>query len=347
MIDKKKYKRNTYPEISIILTMYNQAHCIHKSLRSIQNQSIKNIEIIVIDDCSLDNSTEIIKKYQKNDGRIILLEHERNEGKIKTRTDGIKMAKGKYITIIDGDDSLAHKDVLYNSLNIINLANIDIAEFKILLFKNKTYIEMTNNFKNIIKDIDNKIVYQPELRNKFIIINNKASFRTIQNRNVCGKIVKNEIFQKAIENIGNKYTEEYMNNYEDTLMAVSLFQIANSYYLLKEKGYYYSRDDKLTTNPFIKKIKCKSKLTLYKGLDQILFLKFLIEKTKNNKKGRQIVYHELISINFYKSFYENISHKFSLVYKIFDEMIKSKFLYKKQKKKLLFLKNQLKMKENN
>ena len=58
--------------------MYNQAHCIYKGLRSVQNQSLKNIEIIIIDDCSEDNSTDVIKEYQKEDPRIILIIHDAN-----------------------------------------------------------------------------------------------------------------------------------------------------------------------------------------------------------------------------------------------------------------------------
>ena len=78
-------------------------------MRSIQNQSLKNIEIIKIDDCSLDNSL-----FQKEDERIILITHDANEGTIKSRNDGIRKAKGKYITIVDGDDALIHKDILKN-----------------------------------------------------------------------------------------------------------------------------------------------------------------------------------------------------------------------------------------
>ena len=83
-------------------------------MRSVQNQSLKNIEIIIIDDCSLDNTTEIITQYMKEDERIIYLKHESNDGKIKSRSDGVRIAKGKYITIIDGDDSLSNKNILYN-----------------------------------------------------------------------------------------------------------------------------------------------------------------------------------------------------------------------------------------
>ena len=56
LFDKIKYKKSDNPDITVVLTMFNQAHCIHKALRSVQNQSLKNIEILVIIDCSNDNS---------------------------------------------------------------------------------------------------------------------------------------------------------------------------------------------------------------------------------------------------------------------------------------------------
>ena len=99
------------------------------------NQSLQNLEIIIIDDCSLDNSIDIIESYKREDDRIILIKHELNLGKIKARTDGIKLARGKYITIIDGDDSFIHKDILKNSLHIANLADLDVVEFGLAEFK--------------------------------------------------------------------------------------------------------------------------------------------------------------------------------------------------------------------
>jgi len=114
LIEKNNFEKCSYPDVSIIMTMYNQAHCIHKGIRSVQNQSIKNIEIIIVDDCSQDNGTDIIKEFQKKDKRIILISHDMNEGEIKSRTDGIRKAKGNYITIIDGDDALIHKNIFKN-----------------------------------------------------------------------------------------------------------------------------------------------------------------------------------------------------------------------------------------
>ena len=240
LLDKKKYNKVNNPIISIIVTIYNQFHCIHKSIRSIQNQSIKNLEIIIVDDCSSDNSTEIIKRYQKEDNRIIIIKHKTNQGKIKSRTDGIKIAKGKYITILDGDDALIHKNILKNSLYISNLGNFDVLEFKMLLFREGKLRNWCNKYSMDINNIE----YQPKLRNKFFLLTNNHRHRAIQNRSICGKIIKNEIFKKVINLVGLKYIEDNIITYEDTIFVVALFQISNSYYYFKEEGYYYSKDEK-------------------------------------------------------------------------------------------------------
>jgi len=124
LYDRTKYKRSENPDITVVTTIRNQAHCIHKAIRSVQNQSLKNIEMIIVDDCSLDNSTETVEQYMKEDERIILLKHEDiNEGIMITRNEAIRRAKGKYITVLDADDTLLHKDILNYSLTVATMAN--------------------------------------------------------------------------------------------------------------------------------------------------------------------------------------------------------------------------------
>ena len=117
------YKKLEIPDISIIITIYNQVNCFYRALRSVQNQSLQNLEIIIVDDCSTDNSLEILQKYQEEDNRIILLKHLYNYGTIKSRSDAIKIAKGKYITIIDGDDGFSSRNILYNCFNIAKIGD--------------------------------------------------------------------------------------------------------------------------------------------------------------------------------------------------------------------------------
>ena len=340
LIYNEKFKKSIHPDITIILIIYNQAHCLHKALRSIQNQSIKNLEIIIVDDGSNDNSTDIIKKYQKEDERIILIEHECNKGKIKSRSDGIRLAKGKYITCLDGDDALIHKNILKNCLYIANLGDLDIVEFKIIIFKNGIKRIWLNRYYINTDDI----IYQPKLRTKFFLLNEDHKYRALQIRNICGKFVKNKILKKVVDNIGPKYTEDFILSYEDTIMVISLLQTANSYYYMKENGYYYSKDDKKKN--LLNNIKnCKFNKTIIRGMDHIKLLQFFVEKTKNNKIEKQSVYYEIMSINYYTSFYKYIIHNFKMVYKILDKMIKCRFLSIYQKNELIFIRKNLEEKE--
>ena len=343
LYDKIKYKRSENPDITIVLTMFNQAHCIHKALRSVQNQSLKNIEILILIDCSYDNSTETIQKYMEEDERIVMVNHDTIEGIMKIRSKGIKMARGKYITALDGDDAFIHKDILNNSLYLANMGNIDIVEFDASMYRNYTWRGFIHRHKNA-----EGIIYQPELRTKFFRINEEhEEYRPITCRIIWGKIVKNEIFKKAIDNIGSKYTDDYLWGFEDTMMTVSLYQVAESFYLMKQVGIYYSRDDKRGVYPFIKSKKCIIRENVIRGLDGLKFLNFLLEKLKNNEIERQTIYHEMISINSYdySNYYLHVDHNYEMLYKVLDELFKSQYLTQKEKERIIQIKNQMKEKE--
>ena len=144
------------------------------------------------------------------------------------RSDGIKIANGKYITVIDGDDALIHKDILLHSLYVATLGKLDVVEFKMLIFKNRKFIKWHNKY--LINTYD--IIYQPKLRTKFFLLVEDYKIRTIQNVNICGKIIKNEVLKKVIIDIGPKYIETSILNYEDTIMTISLLQTAKSYYII-------------------------------------------------------------------------------------------------------------------
>ena len=281
MLDNIHYLKNKEPDVSVIISVYNQANCFFSTLRSVQNQSLKNIEIIIIDDCSLDNSIEIIEKYMKEDNRIILLQHRRNYGKIKSRSDGVRIAKGKYITIIDGDDSFSNENILYNSFTIATLAHLDVVGFNLAFFRRKRLRDLIN-YKNI-KGINNRIIYQPELYYKFVN-KEKNSDVGFVNRNIVSKLIKNDIFKIVLEYIGQKYTEDYILDYEDTIMSVSLFRISNSFYQMKECGYYYAKEEckDSSSNLNFKKGKPKD-FKNNKELDPVKYLNFLLDKYKKMK----------------------------------------------------------------
>ena len=90
-------------KISIIVPVYNSSRLLEKCLDSLINQTYKDIEIIVVDDGSTDNSGEICDRYSGIDSRVVVL-HKKNAGVCEARNDGIDLASGGYIGFVDADD---------------------------------------------------------------------------------------------------------------------------------------------------------------------------------------------------------------------------------------------------
>lgn len=105
-------KENQSIKVSIIVAIYNSAKFLDKLITSIIDQTYKNIEVILIDDGSPDNSGEICDKYAALDSRIKVL-HKKNGGACDARNKGLEMVTGEYLSIIDGDDWLEPDYVEY------------------------------------------------------------------------------------------------------------------------------------------------------------------------------------------------------------------------------------------
>ncbi|OFQ97733.1 glycosyltransferase family 2 protein [Alloscardovia sp. HMSC034E08] len=95
------------PAVSIVIPAYNKEEFISACLDSAIHQTLANIEIIVVDDGSMDNTRNIISEYARNDSRIINLSHRSNRGLHATRLTGVAQASGLYTMFLDADDTLA------------------------------------------------------------------------------------------------------------------------------------------------------------------------------------------------------------------------------------------------
>ena len=116
------------PLISVIIPVYNVEKHIDKCLNSVINQTYKNLEIILINDGSTDNSAEICRNYSLKDNRIIFLSRE-NRGVSSTRNEGIEFSHGDYYSFIDADDYL-ELDTYEYLLNIIEEKSVDAVNFE-------------------------------------------------------------------------------------------------------------------------------------------------------------------------------------------------------------------------
>jgi len=110
-------------KISIIVPIYNSEYYIERCIKSIINQSYSNLEIILIDDGSTNNSASICETYKNIDRRITFIKLEKNNGVGFARNIGLSKANGDFITFVDSDDHI-DKDMYKNFVSYISTENI-------------------------------------------------------------------------------------------------------------------------------------------------------------------------------------------------------------------------------
>ena len=160
--------------------------------------------------------------------------------------------------------------------------------------------------------------------------------------------MQNSIFQKALDFIPKKYADDFILGFEDTMITVSLYNVANSYYLMNQPGYYYTFDERKGRFPLTKNRKCLRREGIVKDFDHLKFLDFLIDVYEDNYFYKQVLYHELKAINnyTYSNFKKTINKHFDWAYKILDVLLNSQYLSQIQKDKVQQIKNDVKSNEN-
>jgi glycosyltransferase involved in cell wall biosynthesis len=160
------------PLVSIIVPVYNVEPYLRRCLDSLVNQTLKNIEIICINDCSPDNSLIMLKEYAKKDKRVKVIANEENLGECGSRNLGNKLAKGDYIGAIDPDDyvDLDYYEKLYAKAKKTN-ADVVYANLKQKQINNvKEYIHTIKKTGKIYSISSHCLaIYKVELLQKYSI----------------------------------------------------------------------------------------------------------------------------------------------------------------------------------
>ncbi len=210
-------------KISIIIPVYNTSKFLEKCLKSVVNQSLKEIEIICINDGSTDSSLEILERLQKEDNRIILINKEKNCGVTSARNTGLKIARGKYCLNIDSDDWIdqGYLKALYERAKKddldITLSNI-IFDFK--EENKKSYI------LNDLNISDQKIITGKEYSDSFLE-NNFYGY-------TWNKLIKTELYKKNNINYNEK-----IFLMEDVEIILRLAYFANRVGKINKAYYHY------------------------------------------------------------------------------------------------------------
>ena len=128
--DKQKFVLSENIIVSVVIPLYNCKSFILRAIRSIQNQNLYNIEIILVNDFSGDGVIPFIENLKREDPRIKLINNNKNMGTLYSRCIGVLATKGKYIFPLDNDDMFLDKDVFETIANVAESGPFDLIEFK-------------------------------------------------------------------------------------------------------------------------------------------------------------------------------------------------------------------------
>lgn len=305
---------NNMPLISIIVPVYNTEKYLKRCLDSIVNQTFKDIEIIIVNDCSEGNCKEIVAEYQKKDSRIKYIEHNENKSLLQARKTGNIESSGKYIMHVDSDDEI-DINTCKEIFNIIKDADYDIIHFG----------------TKVISDFDTKDIEWALSTNRYNI-NSQFLFNEIIDKkiphSIWGKVFNRNIIEKLIEYI----SDIRIMSSEDMLQCLIAFYFSKSYKVIHKQLYIYYADIGLS-NKNTNQIGVDRYDYLCKNIKTALdeFYNFLI-KVKSN-----ITYGYLFSKIYYNQYnylLEKINNNNKeyvyILEKYFDKSIINQYLYQKK-----------------
>ena len=216
--------------ISVIVPFYNEEKYLNRCLDSIINQTYNDLEILLIDDGSNDNSFNIAKEYESKDSRIKLYK-QNNEGLSSARNKGLDNAQGEYILFVDGNDEIVNT-MIYDLYNLLINTNCDIAICSIKEINDDNHL--IDNKEEIINIIDND--------DKYDMIQ-KDPIRSVVQWN---KLFKKYIFDDIRFPVGKYHEDEYVIHKE-------LFKANKIAYTNKQLYLYYRNPNSISLNPDMKK----------------------------------------------------------------------------------------------
>ncbi len=202
-----KKENKSYPyKISVIVPVYNTEKYLDESLRTIENQTLKDIEIICVNDGSKDSSLQILERHAANDKRIKVINKE-NGGVCSARNAGIRAAQGEYVSFIDSDD-LIPEYAMEKAYDNLKKYDVDVVSSGLHMFTDGEEIDLSN-FKYDPSKV--KVCERSENQNPF--------YDMVEN---TGYIVT-KVYKKSLIVNNNIWFKEGVTHYEDQLFNLLLF----------------------------------------------------------------------------------------------------------------------------
>lgn len=208
------------PKISVIIPVYNSEEYLKECLESVLNQSLKNIEVILIDDGSKDHSSKICDEYSQRDKRVIVI-HQENKGICGARNAGLKMARGEYVAFCDNDDFVSHNcyELAYEKAKKINA---DVVRFR----RKHTMIGRMGRITTSYPDYTNHVVEIKDWKDYLEIIS-KTGY------GIWAGIYRNSIISSNLL----EFDTRVKYGYEDNIFSGNIYRFVETVYLMNDELY--------------------------------------------------------------------------------------------------------------
>ncbi|PAF50708.1 hypothetical protein BKH43_03860 [Helicobacter sp. 13S00401-1] len=231
LVDKEKtsqaLKKQSPIFVSIIIPVFNVENYIARCLESCINQTLKDIEIVVVDDCSSDNSMDIATSYSTKDARIKLVRNVKNLGTFHARLEGIKQASGRYMTFVDADDYIDLKTCEVLKAKILDSISKDGVVVDVAFF-GMEYDPKT--WKKVSPKIPAHTRYKDDVLKAVFLDYSTPPWQ------ICAKFFRSSFLKDALV-----YMEDVprLKMAEDVLATFMLLSLAKKSIGIKERFYIY------------------------------------------------------------------------------------------------------------
>ncbi len=252
--------------ITVIIPCYNVENYLDSCLESILNQTYKNLEIILVDDCSSDNTWKLIKKYQKKYDNIIGIKNEENKGAGYSRNKALEIASNDYISFIDSDDYI-ESNFYESMIKQMQKEKADVVVCDI-------FVRYDN-----VDGADTRSVACTNVNDKYSFIDNGLA------ASPCNKIFKKEQLMKY------KFVEGIMNEDVPTVLAILISASKISYNT--DTYYNYIQRNSSVQNASLS----DKRLNIFKALD--VLEERIPRNNKNKKYWDAIIYNQVIMFLIY------------------------------------------------
>lgn len=245
---RKLFSRNKFykpgpadaPKISVIITSFNNIAFLENCIASVTGQTLKDIEIIIVDDASTDGSAATIHKLAAADSRIKAILLDRNQSAHMVRKTGVAIASGNYIMFLDSDDSY-NPDACETAWNNI-VKGYDIVSFNVNVINNSSLTTKEFNDRTFIYNYLQPGVYE-----------GRDLINMAYNQRIIPHFMWNKIFERNLLQYSfKKLSDAYLNIYEDMYALLAVFHNARNMLKIDSKLVNYNFGSGITTTRNIK-----------------------------------------------------------------------------------------------